>query len=834
MKIKDILNQTLTFIEDVEKSIKKEELNHITGNFKLKFKITELKKIEIDSILDSLDKVNFYYCLAKLYYLHSFFTGMSVVDAPIKKFHRIEESITFFERAYKLSYEFNIYYYRMDYDYSVTVIKLISLILLDSDDPVERFFKTSQISSINTYDKKKLKVLALDAAKKLEGLFFESELEFQIDKPDIEENKIKLNRLQKSGIQENLGWLHEFLDYEYRDYSWVSNIYFEASNNISPIEIEAGLVLLFKAINEATKAEDWRNVLQLGNEIFETLDNIFNLFENKVKYLNLIVEASMNYSIALIKTNQINKAINIYSVFSQLAISNDILIGYHEPEHPNWLLKKIGYEITKNEFFSEQTNFGIDQFVKSAYDNKLENQIKKDDVPILNANHFNQLCHLRTDSKNNCAYLEFICGKKETWVLITLPNRKHHLFCLPNFGSDEILLKLLYYNGLDPTDGFIYHYDYYKKSLQALGDGDINIHEFNQSKKKLLNSLESLLSWLWDSFADRTIKQLNVLMDKEKVNISEIIIIPGPLISYLPLNAAMKKKSNNNLEYLSDYFEITYSPSIFLQKKPNKEENNALDTISLLSVKSSTKGTPLMNLDYSMALNVLNTLKDSQTLDLDLQSLEKELSDFNHYFNKCKYLIVSAHGYSNLNRPFFSSGLKVGKLNSSVQESELLNTFRDGFSNNSETPDLVLNELLDIRLNKCDFVFLGSCEGGINNSKPSAAVNISIATSFLLSGANNVFSSMWLVDDLVCLYFCKIMFEGISKGMPLQTVLKNGQKKIRGMTKRQVIEYLLEDNHISKLELSNLIDLDNDSNDHEKFDNPWYWAGFQLVSRINN
>ena len=136
--------------------------------------------------------------------------------------------------------------------------------------------------------------------------------------------------------------------------------------------------------------------------------------------------------------------------------------------------------------------------------------------------------------------------------------------------------------------------------------------------------------------------------------------------------------------------------------------------------------------------------------------------------------------------PMFSSGLLFAGASNTLA----------GRSNATDNGILSAFEVINLDLKDTDLVVLSACETGLGDIYNGEGV-IGLQRAFQIAGAQNVMMSLWKVDDEATQQLMVLFYKNLADGQSKQIALKNAQISLRQI---------------------------------EKFNHPFYWAGFVLSS----
>lgn len=260
----------------------------------------------------------------------------------------------------------------------------------------------------------------------------------------------------------------------------------------------------------------------------------------------------------------------------------------------------------------------------------------------------------------------------------------------------------------------------------------------------------------------------------KKSNNKNLIIIPDGLLTFLPFEALITKKSTTTnfakMNYLLNDFKIGYSNSA----------NFYLNSIPFYHKKETILGVfPLFensNLELAFSKNELENLRSN----FNGKYLDKQEATFENFKkNEANYSILHLSTHA-------SSGDIIEPASIRFIDQEIL-----------------YSELYNLNLNP-NLVVLSACETGIGKLYKAEGA-MSIARGFQFAGAQNLLFSLWKVND----FTTSVLMEKFYKNV------KNGNS-------------FFESNHQAKL------DFLNDETISNVKKSPYYWASFVYYGSLEN
>lgn len=293
-------------------------------------------------------------------------------------------------------------------------------------------------------------------------------------------------------------------------------------------------------------------------------------------------------------------------------------------------------------------------------------------------------------------------------------------------------------------------------------------------------------------------------------NISNVVIIPAGVLTFLPFEALQK-----NDRYLVEQFNIKYLPSASIYsliKKPHRETNYELLAVagsgfegqgngainpSRSQVSYASLPSTLLEVD-SIAVNFENykLLKNEEVTEATLKSLD--LSDF-------RFLHFATHAEVDEEYPSQSGLLLSKKVDIETLFGE------DGHLNSREISGLNLN---------ADLVTLSACNTGMGKVITGEGL-LGLQRSFIAAGASSVMVSLWSIFDRSTSVFMADFYRNLLEQEQEEYGMLNRTLNWFGWYEHPLFDYKSKALRVAKL---NMIE-------HPYYNHPVYWAPFILVGK---
>ncbi len=303
----------------------------------------------------------------------------------------------------------------------------------------------------------------------------------------------------------------------------------------------------------------------------------------------------------------------------------------------------------------------------------------------------------------------------------------------------------------------------------------------------------------------------------------QIFIIPHAELHYLPFETLIVSESEettpySDLDYLLKNCQISYHYSttllhLDLQKQAESAERAPTDVaftgfapVYTSSSNAQKQALELLQKEYATAANRSKAVRSDGTwMPLPYSKLEVEniaqlfeehglqnqaflyesanKSNLEEQIGKSRFVLIAAHGIVNNQYPELS-GLVLaedgsGKFKSdTTEELEEFEADRSKIELQKATDDCILNmkEVAMIPMN-ADLVVLSSCESGIGELHKGEGM-MAVNRGFLASGAKNVVSTLFKVNDRASSELTTLLFRYILKGEGYSSALQRAKLEL--------------------------------------------------------
>jgi tetratricopeptide (TPR) repeat protein len=284
----------------------------------------------------------------------------------------------------------------------------------------------------------------------------------------------------------------------------------------------------------------------------------------------------------------------------------------------------------------------------------------------------------------------------------------------------------------------------------------------------------------------------------------------SPLANISPSNSPLFKGGWGGSE-LQDLFPkgVQYAPSCQILQKISQTFHHS-DFNKLFAIQNPTK-----DLFYTdLEVNILSTFfTEPQVIAQDNATKNAVLPHLKSSDNHCYHF--SCHGSFN----------PVNPLESAL------------FLANKEP--LTLDEIFELRLNKCRLITLSACETGMIDINSISDEYIGLPSGFLFAGSPSVVSSLWTVNDLSTSFLMIKLYEILfneNQQVSVPVALKTAQNWLENLTIEELDKFLEQyqpqiDKHLALLQpeqrplYKESLKLIKQRQPHP-FISPYYWAGF--------
>ena len=327
----------------------------------------------------------------------------------------------------------------------------------------------------------------------------------------------------------------------------------------------------------------------------------------------------------------------------------------------------------------------------------------------------------------------------------------------------------------------------------------LQLYYSENDKKEWKNQLSNLLQ----NFAD--VLHINDILALIPNTCKRLIIIPHYFLHILPIHAFPINKN----QILQDKYNIQYAPSCQILQKISQTFHHS-EFNKLFAIQNPTK-----DLFYTdLEVNILSTFfTEPQVIAKDNATKNAVLPHLKSSDNHCYHF--SCHGSFN----------PVNPLESAL------------FLANKEP--LTLDEIFELRLNKCRLITLSACETGMIDINSISDEYIGLPSGFLFAGSPSVVSSLWTVNDLSTSFLMIKLYEILfneNQQVSVPVALKTAQNWLENLTIEELDKFLEQyqpqiDKHLALLQPEQR-PLYKESLKQIKqrkphpFISPYYWAGF--------
>lgn len=364
---------------------------------------------------------------------------------------------------------------------------------------------------------------------------------------------------------------------------------------------------------------------------------------------------------------------------------------------------------------------------------------------------------------------------------------------VPGFKTEDLDNLLFRRDGQGSiTGGWIVDYLSYLDSLGVKRDEDAF-----QVWQRTLNEVLSSIST----------KLLNSLLAELPPQTKRLILLPSGGLFLLPLHAVPLSDGQS----LCQRYCISYAPSIQLlremQNKAGKVKGKGLYAVinpqeDPALVFSRCEGQAISKLFQFPQVNV------------------GEIGTWVTVVNRVPgraYLHFSCHGSYNWDNPSQSGLYLVGGRTLSFADLQ------------SDIVDMSSSRL----------VTLSACETGITDViKGLAEEFVGLPAGFMLAGVPCVVSSLWSVPDISTAMLMEQFYSNHIGGMDIPQALQDAQLWVRGLTSKQVADYIEKCYSSGKWEgkskefieqyRERYLEMAKESPDEKPFQHPYYWAAFTV------
>lgn len=332
----------------------------------------------------------------------------------------------------------------------------------------------------------------------------------------------------------------------------------------------------------------------------------------------------------------------------------------------------------------------------------------------------------------------------------------------------------------------------------------------NSREQTLKQTAQTLYNQLWRPLMPH-------LKDK-----TTVYLVPDGDLNLLPFKA-LQDAEGHYLAEKQQLIMLSSARDIVLPPLTGKSQAAAIFAApdygdSKATANSGTRAAELQNLYFSPLPNALNegqqinrlfskkAAKSPAKLFLKKDATEQAIKAV----TSPKILHLATHGFFLEDQKFDDKALEKGLTHGTEQNLPAINVknplTRSGLAfvganlgEQSDQNDGILTalEVLNLKLESTDLVTLSACETGRGDVKIGEGV-YSLNRAFQEAGAKAVLSTLWSVDDEATGEFMQKFYDRFLNGKPAQQAIQETQ---------------------------------NEFMKHEKYSNPFYWAGFVMMGK---
>ncbi len=311
-----------------------------------------------------------------------------------------------------------------------------------------------------------------------------------------------------------------------------------------------------------------------------------------------------------------------------------------------------------------------------------------------------------------------------------------------------------------------------------------------------LNELKQIIGWA-------EIEQI-IEPNGDKL-FKNIVFIPHQMLNIFPLHTIMTDNG-----YIMDRYKVSYSSSLSLLIASTLREgvkNNLKPSRDEMLFVAYNRNNMREEINHIQENCGINGKRLSRKKDKIIDNLFTEAKD-------CSYLHFACHGHFNFATPIKSKLI-------------LYNNKKDA----SEKVELYAGEIFSgLVISNCHAVILSACETGVLQISTTDE-DIGLTTAFIQSGARNVISSLWAVENIsTTLLMERFYHYHLKEEQPLIEALYNAQKWLREATAQELAHYYKGVYQRSrKPDAYKWLRHHQAKNPKERpYANAYYWAGFIL------
>ncbi len=533
----------------------------------------------------------------------------------------------------------------------------------------------------------------------------------------------------------------------------------------------------------------------IEQHLFQAIATTYTLFETteEQKYLNHTFEfVERNKAYLMLSDKQEKNAKQATSLPTELLEREEELQGrltslqknIQRQKQKGEKADKVKLQELENDYFSSYNEFeDLKKQLEKRYPEYYRLKYSATTVSIPN---------LQSSLQENQTVLNYFIGEEKIY-LFAITSNEHEVFALDKPSNWKDLIQN------------------YLQSIKFHQKTEFLQHSFTLYQTLLQEALHHII----DPFAEEGEQR-------------QVFIIPHAELHYLPFETLIVSEPNtptlySDLDYLLKHCQISYHYSatllhLGLQKQAEAMAERAPIDIAFTgfapvyasSSNAQKQALELLQKEYAVAANRSEAVRSDGTwMPLPYSKLEVEniaqlfeqeglrsnaflyesanKSNLEEQIGKSRFVLIAAHGIVNNQYPELSGLILAedgsGKFKSETTEVlEDLGTDRSKIELQKATDDCILNmkEVAMIPMS-ADLVVLSSCESGIGELHKGEGM-MAVNRGFLTSGAKNVVSTLFKVNDRASSELTQLLFQYILEGENFAAAL---QKAKLGLLKKE-------------------------------------------------
>ena len=366
-----------------------------------------------------------------------------------------------------------------------------------------------------------------------------------------------------------------------------------------------------------------------------------------------------------------------------------------------------------------------------------------------------------------------------------------------------------------------------ESDLEALQDwSNEYLSTYLRQKKQWPEQLQSRLQRLAE------ILHIDEILSHIPETCSQIVLIPHHYLHNFPLHALPLAVKGQEF-YLIDRFPdgVQYAPNCqMIQLLQYRERPNFNH---LFAIQNPSDDLAFGDLEVESIKPYFNP-----TIILANEKATKAaFNDALEQLQSAHCFLFSGHGSFNSTSPLDSALILAdARRTSAFQSSDNLRaTFSiDSGQSSFLGPEecLKLSEIYNLNLSQCRLVTLSADETALIHFRSTSDEYIGFPGAFLCAGATNVVSSLWSLNDIPTAFLIIKFYDNLFQGVSVAVALNQAQLWLKNATAEELLEWVNQCKNFDATVNIQLRRLFTKDKTEKPFANPFYWAAFTVVGKL--